>query len=159
MEVTWGWVQVFAGAAEGAWGHPSPEKWCQRYMRKRSSERASVVSPGHSNRIQQMQGGAHGPVHHAQARLAGAFPKQTEKILLLITLLCHSKDKWASRRQENTFFSSLFSDCGSPKATTVEKEIPLNIEAHYSYGVSYMKNKSPSADENVPYSMIISTMK
>ena len=158
MEVTWGWVQVFAGAAEGAWGHPSPEKWCQRYMRKRSSERASVVSPGHSNRIQQMQGGAHGPVHHAQARLAGAFPKQTEKILLLVTLLCHSKDKWANRRQENTFFSSLFSDCGSPKATPVEKGNSTKYRSTL-FLWSYMKNKSPLVNENVSYSMIISTMK
>ena len=121
----WGWVQVFAGTAEGAWGHPTPEKWCQRHMRKRGSERASMVSSGHGNRIQQTQGEAHGlewfVIHHAQARLAGAFPKQTEMILLLVTLLCHSKDKWANRSQENTFFSSLFSQLWKSKSNTYGK--------------------------------------
>lgn len=158
----WGWVQVFAGAAEGAWGQPSPEKWCQKYLRKRSSERVSVISPGHNNRIQQTQGEAHEPerfmVHHAQARLAGAFPKQAEKILLLVTLLCHSKDKWANRKQENTFFSSLFSNCGSPKTTPVEKENSTKYRSTL-FLWSYMKNKSPLVNENVSYSMIISTVK
>lgn len=111
---------------------------------REAPERVSVISPGHSNRIQQTQE-AHEPggftVHHAQARLAGAFPKQTNREDFVAGNTTVSQQGQMSQQKAGKhFFSSLFSNCGSPKATPVEKGIPLNIEVHYSYGVTWKIN-------------------